>query len=309
MSIQAIKDKGKAFFDLERDFLVPKHWGRFFILISRPCNFLHRGKKTMNRPSAASRYKSLTKLQTNPAGFQPKSRYYWLPLQILWQNKAKKLRNTNSKSKNEKIHDELTEKSKDLYNSTFRRRRKNQNYYLSKIPETRRFVSIRYTGTLPTGSETPNQNGIQLSVKYFLMETRYRLMIWKLGDSFTVECAILNPTNTDLENLVLDIPIPTAWEMLNERLGEFWILIFPLSIFVTKYLSIWFENHQTKTFQFTATITYGARIFYPPQFRARQCMMKKFEQILLAHSQKVFVLNNWDESFQNRNLKKVPSHR
>ena len=40
------------------------------------------------------------------------------------------------------------------------------------------------------------------------------------GDSFKITVRVYNTSGKDLENLALTIPVPTCWEMANDRIAD-----------------------------------------------------------------------------------------
>ena len=75
-------------------------------------------------------------------------------------------------------------------------------------------------GILAPGKEKRVSEGLDLSVQYLDGSgNALRPSELKPGDSFTVRVAVTNLTHKKVENLALSVPIPTAWEFGNDRVG------------------------------------------------------------------------------------------
>ncbi len=134
-------------------------------------------------------------------------------------------------------------------------------------------------GMLPPGQETEISDGIGLTVAY-LDPTGAAIPVSaiRFGDSFTVRVTVRNNRGEKIENLALDLPVPTAWEFGNARVGDTgdgdaetalgdsaydWRDIRDTR--VSTYFSL--DRNESKTFTFHATQAYSGD-YYVPAVRA-----------------------------------------
>ena len=82
------------------------------------------------------------------------------------------------------------------------------------------YGKVTTRGIIPAGSETRLENGLALTVQYIDSSGRV-LQPEELvpGDSFTVQAGVTNLTRKKVENIALELPVPTCWEFTNERVG------------------------------------------------------------------------------------------
>lgn len=84
------------------------------------------------------------------------------------------------------------------------------------------YGSLTATGILNPGSETACSNGIALEVTYTKENgNSIRPRNIAHGDNFVMHVSIKNKTNENIENVALTIPIPTGWEVSNDRIGGY----------------------------------------------------------------------------------------
>ena len=89
----------------------------------------------------------------------------------------------------------------------------------------------------------------------------------KIGDTFTIELDVGNFTTSEVKNIALTLPIPTAWEINNERIGldsdedsnyDYQDI---KDTAVYTYFSL--DGRRTKTFTFSATVAYSGSYYVP----------------------------------------------
>lgn len=141
-----------------------------------------------------------------------------------------------------------------------------QKIEIKNTGNTNMFVSLRYKSKISCGKESAKSNGISLKQKIFKNKLETSLHTIKHGDSFKVDFIVNNTSLTNLDNLVLSFPIPSGWEISNERLAEesqnsdySYLDIRDEIIYVHFDLA----KNETKTFSFNATATYGGEYFVP----------------------------------------------
>lgn len=128
------------------------------------------------------------------------------------------------------------------------------------------FVSLRYKSKIASGSERAKSSGISIRQKFFRDSEEVPVMQIKHGDSFKVQLAVKNESISDLDNLVLTFPIPTGWEISNERLGGETANSDYSSLDIRDeviYLHFDLAKGATKTFAFNASASYGGEYFVP----------------------------------------------
>lgn len=82
------------------------------------------------------------------------------------------------------------------------------------------YGKVTVKGTSIPGSEDKKNEGLQLSIAYF-NENAERISpeMLKIGDNFTLSITVKNKDYIyNVENLALTIPIPTGWELFNQRI-------------------------------------------------------------------------------------------
>ncbi len=71
------------------------------------------------------------------------------------------------------------------------------------------------------GTETHKNNELELYVTYYTENgSRTTPDKLKIGDNFTIRISLENLDDEKVENIALTLPIPTGWEILNERVGS-----------------------------------------------------------------------------------------
>lgn len=69
------------------------------------------------------------------------------------------------------------------------------------------------------GKENPRSDGLSLEVKYISNSGReFNPANIKTGESFKIKIGVKNTTRTNIKNIALTMPIPTCWEITNERI-------------------------------------------------------------------------------------------
>ncbi|MCR5606891.1 MAG: alpha-2-macroglobulin [Treponema sp.] len=98
----------------------------------------------------------------------------------------------------------------------------NQNVKVENKGSNTIYGMLTLSGKSVAGTEIKTSNGgIELSVDYISdSEGRINPAELKLGDTFTIEITVKNNYRENVENLALSMPIPTCWELSNDRIGS-----------------------------------------------------------------------------------------
>jgi len=76
-------------------------------------------------------------------------------------------------------------------------------------------------GTSVPGTEAVRNEGLSLIVSYFdSSDNQVYPGTLKHGDDFKIKVRVLNNSGKKVENIALTIPIPTCWEISNDRIGD-----------------------------------------------------------------------------------------
>lgn len=221
--------------------------------------------KQIKHSSADARFEALCRLANNAS---------WLSTQeATWLLIAAS--NFFEKSGNENINYEMEVADKKIQNSLTTNsevhnialnNNSSQKVLVKNTGKNNFFVTIRYTSKISSTNETYTENGIALNVNYLKNGTSIPTSQLKMGDNFTAKFTITNNSSELLENLILSFPIPTGWEISNERLGgEVANKDYSYLDIRDDHIYVHFDldANDTKTFEFNATITYGGNYFVP----------------------------------------------
>jgi len=141
-------------------------------------------------------------------------------------------------------------------------------------------------GTIAAGKETKVETGLGLTVQYFDQnDTGIRAASLAPGDSFSIRVTVSNLTRKAVDNVALSLPVPTAWEFANERIGAA-----EETEFTTGYdyrdikdteISTYFgmKPDEDKTFVFHATVAYNGN-YYVPAVRAEAMYDADYQAVL-----------------------------
>lgn len=129
------------------------------------------------------------------------------------------------------------------------------------------YGTLTAQGTSKPGTETVKADGMRLSVKYFDENGKYlNKRNIKKGDNFTIEIDVINDTEKSIENVALTVPISTAWEFSNDRIGsteKSYNSNFDYQDFRDDKVCTYFTLSSDKTFTFHATAVYDGSIYIP----------------------------------------------
>lgn len=221
--------------------------------------------KQIKHSSADARFEALSRLANNAS---------WLSTQeATWLLIAAS--NFFEKSSNENITYEIEVAGKKIKNNLNTNSEihnialndnSNQNVLVKNTGKNNFFVTIRYTSTIPSTNETYTENGIALNVNYLKKGASIPTSQLKMGDNFTVKFTIANNSSELLENLILSFPIPTGWEISNERLGgEVANKNYSYLDIKDDHIYVHFDlpAKELKTFEFNTSLSYGGNYFVP----------------------------------------------
>ena len=119
------------------------------------------------------------------------------------------------------------------------------------------------------GTEKAQADGLYLTVSY--KDSNGNTVTPKnlrQGDSFKITVRVYNTSGKDLENLALTIPVPTCWEMANDRIAD----DTEASHHNYRYMDIkddavytYFDlkNKNSVVFDYEATVAYKGNYFVP----------------------------------------------
>ncbi len=132
------------------------------------------------------------------------------------------------------------------------------------------FATIRYTCQMPAGTEDSAQKNLRLDRRITVDGRNVKLAELKHGQRFTIILTVTNPTQVYYENLTLALPVPTGWEITNERLTDEGAVESKNNdydyqdikdAFIYTYFSL--GAGKSKTFKFQGTLTYGGEYYIP----------------------------------------------
>lgn len=124
------------------------------------------------------------------------------------------------------------------------------------------------------GSENPRSDGISLEVKYIAQSGReVNPANIKTGESFKINVAVKNTTRANIKNIALTMPIPTCWEITNERIsadtpGDVAPQTFTYQDIRDDAIFTYFDLQEgaSVNFTFAATAVYSGDYFVPAVF-------------------------------------------
>ena len=131
------------------------------------------------------------------------------------------------------------------------------------------FGTLYASGMSRPGTEKAQADGLSLTVSY--MDSNGNTVTPKnlsQGDSFKITVRVYNTSGKDLENLALTIPVPTCWEMANDRIAD----DTEASHHNYRYMDIkddavytYFDlkNKNSVVFDYEATVAYKGNYFVP----------------------------------------------
>ena len=145
---------------------------------------------------------------------------------------------------------------------------KQQEIEVKNTDKASLFGTLCATGRALAGEEKEKADGLELYVRYYRDDKRVTPNELKIGDTFKIEIVVDNETSSDCENIALTLPIPTCWEINNDRIGSddednnssYDYQDFKDSAVYT-YFSL--DGRQDKTFQFSATVAYTGSYYVP----------------------------------------------
>lgn len=95
-----------------------------------------------------------------------------------------------------------------------------QNVIVTNTGSKPLYGSVTSSGILKPGSEVEASGKISLSVNYADEEgIPVNVNSIRHGDNFTMKVTVKNMTDAKIENIALTIPVPTGWELSNDRIG------------------------------------------------------------------------------------------
>lgn len=137
---------------------------------------------------------------------------------------APQYRNNNSNQVALEIH-HGNKKIKETFTENTR------SFTLQPVNQDMQEIQVKNTGSellyitalssthLPAGTEKPEQNKIRLNVQYLNANGHVVSPdTLKQNDHVSIRTSIRNVTKNKINNIVLSIPIPTGWEIVNDRL-------------------------------------------------------------------------------------------
>lgn len=128
------------------------------------------------------------------------------------------------------------------------------------------FATLRYTSKVYPGTEIKTQSGLAANVSYIRNGTTVDPAALKLGDTFETKIQVSSTGKTDIDNVVLTFPIPTGWEISNERLTDVKTAKnYSYMDIKDDVVYVYFDLEYNKplTFNFNCTATYSGTYFIP----------------------------------------------
>ena len=144
---------------------------------------------------------------------------------------------------------------------------KKQEIEVKNTDKSTLFGTLCAKGRALAGEETDKSDGLKLNIEYTRDGENVSEKELKLGDTFTITIEVSNTTYSDCKNIALTLPIPTCWEINNDRIGldEDYNSSFDYQDIkdsaVYTYFSL--DGRQEKTFQFSATVAYKGSYYVP----------------------------------------------
>ncbi len=142
--------------------------------------------------------------------------------------------------------------------------------------DTPLYAAVTVSGRLAPGDETSVSSNLVLNA-YFTAEegTSIRPEDLKMGERFKLRIKVKNNSNAAVDNIALSLPIPTGWEISNERLAENTSdgddenrstkRLFDYQDLRDTHIFTHFNlrEYEEKTFDFAGTVTYGGSYYIP----------------------------------------------
>ena len=129
------------------------------------------------------------------------------------------------------------------------------------------FGTLSATGKAIAGAEKPKSDGLSLDVTYTKDGDEVNATDLKIGDTFTITVSIENDTVSEVQNVALTLPIPTCWEINNDRIGldEDYNSNYDYQDIRDTAIYTYFSlsGRKEKTFQFSATVAYDGSYAVP----------------------------------------------
>lgn len=124
------------------------------------------------------------------------------------------------------------------------------------------------------GKENPRSDGLSLEVKYIANSGReLNPANIKTGESFKINISVKNTTRTNIKNIALTMPIPTCWEITNERItsdthSSAMTQAFTYQDIRDDNIFTYFDLQEgaSANFTFAATAVYSGEYFVPAIF-------------------------------------------
>lgn len=124
------------------------------------------------------------------------------------------------------------------------------------------------------GKENPRSDGLSLEIKYITDSgSELNPANIKVGDSFKIKLSVKNTTRANIANIALTMPIPTCWEITNERvaadaLDSAQTQTFTYQDIRDDNIFTYFDLREgaSKNLTFAATAVYSGEYFIPAVF-------------------------------------------
>ena len=144
---------------------------------------------------------------------------------------------------------------------------KTQEIEIKNTGKTTLFGTLSATGKAIAGAEKPKSDGLSLDVTYTKDGDEVNATDLKIGDTFTITVSIENDTVSEVQNVALTLPIPTCWEINNDRIGldEDYNSNYDYQDIRDTAIYTYFSlsGRKEKTFQFSATVAYDGSYAVP----------------------------------------------
>jgi len=255
----------KLFDEIQKDFPSYRKTGGDFSSSIRDLAIICVVAKQLNHHSAGERFVQLAKL-ANDSSWLSTQETAWLLIAAsnFLTKEGDETVQYEINAGNEKIKDSL-KSSTEVYDIALDNAT-SQKLSLKNTGKSTCFITVRYKSKIACGSETAYQNGIALNVAYLKNGASVSVAELKPGDTFKTKFTVKNATKTKLDNLVLTFPIPTGWEISNERLGGEVANKNYSNLDIRHeciYVHFDLDAAKEKTFEFTGTLTYKGSYFVP----------------------------------------------
>lgn len=130
------------------------------------------------------------------------------------------------------------------------------------------YGTLSANGRTVPGTEVAKSEGLVLNVVYENSNyVKIKPEQLKTGDTFRIKVSLKNNENVDVQNIALSIPIPTAWEISNDRLSKTSDKNFDYTYRDIKddciYTYLDLKNHSTKQFTIDASVAFDGSYYVP----------------------------------------------